>query len=146
MSEQVLEMILVELKGMSGRLDGIDQRLDGMDRRFDAIDERLDGMDRRFDAIDERLDGMDQRFDAIDQRLDGMDRRFDVLETTLNQVAVAVMDTNERLSKVMDVQEEHAIAIDSLQTEQSRQGKAIEALAFRVLEHDTEIRALKRAK
>ncbi|SFB20340.1 hypothetical protein SAMN05216312_104414 [Cohnella sp. OV330] len=118
MSEQVLDTILVELKGMSRRLDGIDQRLDGMDRRFDAID----------------------------QRLDGMDRRFDVIETTLNQVASAVMDTNERLSKVMDVQKEHAIALDSLQTEQSRQGKAIEALAFRVLEHDTEIRALKRAK
>lgn len=125
MSEQVLDAILVELKGMSQRFDGIDRRLDGMDRRFDAIDQRLDG---------------------IDQRLDGMDRRFDVIETTLNQVATAVMDTNERLTKVMEVHEEHAIAIDSLQTEQSRQGKAIEALAFRVLEHDTEIRALKRAR
>ncbi|WP_217592641.1 hypothetical protein [Cohnella sp. GbtcB17] len=125
MSEQVLDAILVELKGMS---------------------QRLDGMNQRFDAIEQRFDGIDQRLDGIDQRLDGMDRRFDVIETTLNQVATAVMDTNERLTKVMEVQEEHAIAIDSLQTEQSRQGKAIEALAFRVLEHDTEIRALKRAR
>lgn len=98
------------------------------------------------DTILVELKGISRRLDGIDQRLDGMDRRFDVIETTLNQVASAVMDTNERLSKVTDVQEEHAIALDSLQTEQSRQGKAIEALAFRVLEHDTEIRALKRAK
>ncbi|MDG0789791.1 hypothetical protein OMP38_02220 [Cohnella ginsengisoli] len=132
MSEQVLETILVELKGMS--------------KRFDAIDRRLDGIDHRLDGIDNRLDGIDHRLDGMDARLDGIDRRLDGLEATLNQVAAAVMDTNDRLSKVTDIQEEHAIALDSLQTEQSRQGKAIEALAFRVLEHDTEIRALKRAK
>jgi hypothetical protein len=118
MSERILESILGELKG-------VNQRLDGMDQRFD---------------------GIDQRFDGIDQRFDKMDQRFDRIETTLDEVKVAVLETHEWVGRIAVVQEQQTAAIDSLKTEQQRHGKIIEALAVKSLEHDTEIRELKRAR
>jgi archaellum component FlaC len=146
MSEQILESILGELKGVNQRLDGMDQSLDRMDQRFDGIDQRLDRMDQRFDGIDQRLDRMDQRFDGIDQRLDRMDQRFDRIESTLDEVKIAVLETHEWVGAIAVVQEQQAVAIESLRTEQLRHGKIIEALAVKSFEHDADIRELKRAR
>ena len=84
---EVLQMILSELRDLkhgqqqtNERLDGIDERLDAMDERFDGIDRRLDAMDERFDGIDRRLDAMDERFDGIDRRLDTMQEDIEILK------------------------------------------------------------------
>lgn len=91
------------------------------------------------------LRNVNVRLGGIDQRLDRVDERLDRLETTLNEVQVAVLETHSWVGKIAEGQEQHAAAIEKLSPEQERQGKVIQALAMKSLEHDTDIRELRRA-
>lgn len=95
--------------------------------------------------VNVRLNGIDQQLDRMDERFDGIDQRLDRMETTLNEVQVAVLETHSWVGKVAEGQEQHAVAIEKLSLEQGRQGKVIQALAMKSLEHDTDIRELRRA-
>ncbi|WP_391575051.1 hypothetical protein [Cohnella sp.] len=89
--------------------------------------------------------------DGLEQRMDGIERRMDSMEEKLDQVKVAAVETQQWVGKIEGVQEQHSSTIETLTIEtltmgQERQGKIIESLALKSLEHDTDIRALKRAK
>jgi hypothetical protein len=70
-------------------------------------------------------------------------------ERILESILGELKGVNQRLDGIdqrLVLQEQQAAAIDSLKTEQQRYGKIIEALAVKSLEHDTDIRELKRTR
>lgn len=80
---------------------------------------------------------------GLHQRFDGVDGRLDNLEKAVGELKLAVMETH---SYITTVDSEHSAAIESLQINQSNQGKMLETLSLKYLEHDAEIRELKRTR
>jgi hypothetical protein len=94
----------------------------------------------------QQLQGMNHHFDRIDQTLHGSDQRSDRMEVTLGEVKVTVLDRQKSVIRIDTVQQQQAVTIETMQKEQLRHGRVLEALSIKSLEHDAEIRELKRRK
>jgi len=65
-----------------------------------ALDRKVTGVDRKVDAVDRKVDAIDRKVDAVDRKVDGVERR---LGQRIDQLAVAVEHTNERLGSMVSV-------------------------------------------
>lgn len=139
-SNEKLDLILDKLHAMESdtftrfdklekRMDEFGTRLDGFDTRMDEFDKRFDGFNTRMDKFDKRLDGFDEIIDGIAKQVANHSAQFEILKSEQLQIKQAVLDTN-----------------DSLKAGQDRQDKILETLSHRSLEHEADIKSLKRVQ
>ena len=75
------DMIMEQLKLITGRLDKMDGRLDKMDGRLDKMEKRLDNVENRLDNVENRLDNVEGSIHSLRTE---MIQRMDDLETALD--------------------------------------------------------------
>ena len=56
---EILEAVLVEVKGLGTRMDGLGTRMDGLETRMDGLESRMDGLEDRM----ERMEKNQERFE-----------------------------------------------------------------------------------
>ena len=96
------DMIMDQLKVITGHLECIDVRLDRMDERFDRMDERMDKMDARMDKMDTRMDNMEGSIQSLRteliQRMDDMET---TLDTEINKVYLMAVKNAEDIQLLL---------------------------------------------
>lgn len=67
---ELLIMILSEMKDMKKMQEHQGQILDEHTEHFKRIDQHLDGVDQHLNVIDQRLDGVEEHLDTMSSKLD----------------------------------------------------------------------------
>jgi chromosome segregation ATPase len=76
--------VLVSVGALSGRVDGLNERVDGLTERFDGLNNRVDGLTERFDGLNERVDGLTERFDGLTEQVQTVEIKTDANREAIN--------------------------------------------------------------
>lgn len=107
-------------------------------QRFDTIDSKFDTIDARFNAIDTKFDTIDARFVAIETRLDAIETQqhenTDFIQALLHQTE----ELNAKYDGLLNI----TVSNESF----AKLEKKIDVIAYRIIDHDTDLSLLRRAK
>lgn len=89
--------ILNELRGISVKVSGMDERILGLDSKIDVVHEET------MEAIHELSTQTDERFNRVDERFDGLEGRMDKNEFRLNRVESLMVTKDYLDDKLADL-------------------------------------------
>jgi septation ring formation regulator EzrA len=81
------DFLAPELRGISARLDALEQRFGVVDKRFDAVDHRFDTVDHRFERVDQKLDDVERRAEKRHDEVLGAIARMSDYSSVLERLA-----------------------------------------------------------
>jgi hypothetical protein len=81
---------------LAPELRGISARIEALEQRFGTVDKRFDGVDHRFDRVDQRLVGLDRKFDEVERRAE---KRHDEVLAAIAKMS-DITELRERLTRL----------------------------------------------
>ncbi|WAM35306.1 hypothetical protein [Caldicellulosiruptor acetigenus] len=154
----VLQAIFSSLEKINGRLDAIEKRLDKIEQRLDRVEQRLDRVEQRLDKVEQRLDVVEMRLDMLEQRVTKLEEDVQ----TIKQDIVILKENDKELTRRMNAvydqvafltefrtemimfRDEVYKRFDNLEQQTGRLKEGFEYLRDMTVEHEIDIRFLKR--
>ncbi len=88
----------------------------------------LKQINQRLDSIENRLESVENRLGSVENRLESVENRLEIVEFEQQQVKQAVLETNEKVNRLVIIQES--------------QHRIIELLSARSIQHEAELKRM----
>ena len=126
---------------------------------FNRIHEQFEQVNKRFEQVDKRFEQVDKRFEQIDEKFDLVHAEFKHVHKKIDNVALELVKTNERLSRVettMATKTDTNLIVEKIDhfmkkmsifdQEEAVQSFHLEDLRHRVDDHDKRLTALEASR
>lgn len=147
----VLQAIFSSLEKINGRLDAIEKRLDKIEQRLDRVEQRLDKVEQRLDVVEMRLDMLEQRVTKLEEDVQVIKQDIVILKENekeltrrMNAVYDQVAFLTEFRTEMIMFRDEVYKRFDNLEQQTGRLKEGFEYLRDMTVEHEIDIRFLKR--
>ncbi|ADQ40598.1 hypothetical protein Calkr_1090 [Caldicellulosiruptor acetigenus I77R1B] len=154
----VLQAIFSSLEKINGRLDAIEKRLDKIEQRLDRVEQRLDKVEQRLDKVEQRLDVVEMRLDRLEQRVAKLEEDVQAIKQDIVMLKENDKELTRRMNAVYDqvafltefrtemimFRDEVYKRFDNLEQQTGRLKEGFEYLRDMTVEHEIDIRFLKR--
>ncbi len=147
----VLQAIFTTLEKINGRLDTIEKRLDKIEQRLDKVEERLDKVEKRLDIVEMRLDKLEERVAKLEENVQVIKQDIVILKENdkeltrrMNAVYDQVAFLTEFRTEMIMFRDEVYKRFDNLEQQTGRLKEGFEYLRDMTVEHEIDIRFLKR--
>jgi chromosome segregation ATPase len=147
----VLQAIFTTLEKINGRLDTIEKRLDKIEQRLDKVEERLDKVEKRLDIVEMRLNKLEERVAKLEEDVQVIKQDIVILKENdkeltrrMNAVYDQVAFLTEFRTEMIMFRDEVYKRFDNLEQQTGRLKEGFEYLRDMTVEHEIDIRFLKR--
>uniref|UniRef100_A0A7C5Z0E1 Uncharacterized protein n=1 Tax=Caldicellulosiruptor owensensis TaxID=55205 RepID=A0A7C5Z0E1_9FIRM len=147
----ILQAIVANLEKINGRLEVIEERLNKVEQRLDKIEQRLDKVEQRLDMVEQRLDKVEQRVTKLEQDVQVIKQDIVILKESnkeltrrMNAVYDQVAFLTEFRTEMIMFRDEVYKRFDNLEQQTGRLKEGFEYLRDMTVEHEIDIRFLKK--
>ncbi|ADQ46445.1 hypothetical protein Calkro_1593 [Caldicellulosiruptor kronotskyensis 2002] len=137
LENDILQAIIANLEKINGRLDTIEKRLDKIEQRLDMVEQRLD-------MVEQRVAKLEQDVQVIKQDIVILKESNKELTRRMNAVYDQVAFLTEFRTEMIMFRDEVYKRFDNLEQQTGRLKEGFEYLRDMTVEHEIDIRFLKR--
>jgi chromosome segregation ATPase len=100
MENQLLQQILLEVKGLSVEVQGLKNEVQGINKRLDQIDNRIDKIDNQLIALEERVQGVEGKVEGLQAGQKENSLILRALEEKTTIISINVVKLEERVDRL----------------------------------------------
>jgi archaellum component FlaC len=87
-------------RGISDKVNDVDERLEGVDGKIQSVDVKVEGIDEKVLGVDSKIQGVDQRVLSVESKVQGVDDKLLTVDRNVQSVDDKVQSVE---SKVLGV-------------------------------------------